>query len=208
MYVNKALRQDVVEPEFLLKIKGLNKRLSMVFDGEYDKLDHNIALISAKRNLAGRIQNIVAAREETAKLKVSVDTELSQILGDVAPVVAPVAIIEKATPSPVERKVMSHVKVTAKARKEITSTLANLADALVHKAVQDVAERRITKAEAIELLNIPEDLFEEAVLNALSANEEEVLSCAGVHPGVVLVRKVGAVRRFFVKQAQEVAVCA
>lgn len=207
MYVNKALRQDVVEPEFLLKIKGLNKRLSQVFVGEYEKLAHDVALILSKRNLAGRIQGIIAAREETAKLKSYVEAELSQILDDVAAPVVPVAV-EAVIPSPVVRKVKSHVKVAAKSRKEITASLENLADAIVHKAVQDVSERRISKSEAIELLNIPEELFEEAVVNAINANEEEVLSCAGVNPGVVLVRKVGAVRRFFVKQASAETVSA
>jgi hypothetical protein len=206
MYVNKQLRTDVVCSDFLVKILGLRVKISEVHEGDLERLAHDISLVQAKRTLAATIEDIISSREQlvkaaqdaAAEVAQTVDTELDTILGETAQVAAPAPVVE--------RKSKTYIKPQPpKARKEITTTLDNLADAIVHKAVQDVKEKRCTKAEAMSLLCVPEELFEEAVANAITANEEEVLSFDGPNPGVILVRKQGNCRRFFVKQAQVIA---
>ena len=175
------------------KIDGLREAIAKAGDIPLaiKKLDGEGARIFAKRKLAGMIGEIIAEREAQASAQAESVAEVEAIMASTVP--------STPAPAPVSRKKV--VKAPAISRREITAkSLADLGTAIVHRQVNEVTLKRITKAEAIDLSGLPAEVFEEAAANAELAGEEEVLTSTESH-AVIFVRKMGGTRRFFVKQA-------
>jgi hypothetical protein len=179
--------------ELSVKIDGLREAITKAGDipVAIKKLDGEGAHLFAKRKLALMLGEIIIEREAQASAQAESVKEVEAIMASAVP--------STPAPAPVSRKKV--VKAPAKSRGEITAkSLADIGAAIVHRQVNEVALKRITKAEAIDLSGLPAEAFEEAAANAELAGEEEVLTSTE-SKAVILVRKMGNTRRFFVKQA-------
>ena len=155
---------------------------------------YDIAVVTAKRKLAGMIDEIIARREE---IKASIEEAKASVEEEVEAIIASIT-----GEAPKGFKVKGQkVKGPAKPRGEIKGkSLEDLGTCIVHRQVEGMKARRLTKAEAIDLSGLPEEIFNEAAYMAEMAGEEEIVT-SSESQAVILVRKVGTTRRFFAKVA-------
>jgi hypothetical protein len=181
--------------EFKMKIDGASEAVARF---SKEKALYQIAVITAKRKLAGMIDEIISEREA---MKASIEEAKASIEETIdEEVEAIIASITGEAPKGFKVKGQK-VKGPAKPRGEIKGkSLEDLGTCIVHRQVEGMKAKRLTKAEAIDLSGQPEVLFEEAAYKAVLAGEEEVLT-SSESQAVILVRRVGTTRRFFAKVA-------
>ena len=198
-----AAKASIVDAK--TKTDGLAKAIAAVPGGvaaAIERLDKDGATLAAKRRLAGLLDPIIADREATlAAQKAAAKAVRDEVKAEVEAIMASTPVPAPAAPLPPKAKV---TKAPAKSRGEVRVTsLEGLATALTEKAVRQVPERLVKKSEAMSLTGLDDAAFARAVARAEIAGEEEILTAPG--KAVVLTRRVGNARRYFLKEVPVVA---
>lgn len=171
------------------------KEIKVKVDGIKGRLDEIDADQEARKKLAAMLNAILferhAVKEAAQVAAVETEKVLTEALGEE---------VTKEILTPSIRKSKSTIHVPARPRNEIKAQgFEGLKDALTHRAVADVKERMVKKSEAVALAGGSEESFNEVVELAIAAGEEEIVTLSDKQ-AILLVRKVGNARRFFVKQ--------